>query len=277
MTDSIGSPAPPPSRRRRAAAVGAWLALSGGAVLALHAAAGALPGPPLGSPSHWPHWAEERDAVVIAFAVVRLLGLVAAWYVLVVTAVGVGLRLVSARRLSAVVDRLTVVPLRRLVATTVAVGISAGPVAGAGATALVAPTSVPVSASVPAGVGPPVTVTMHLVTPSGDPPPTSVAPAAAPSPPPVPEAPSSIPVPPSAAPALPESAEAPWATWTVRSGECFWSIADEVLARAWGRPPADAEIVPYWRLLIEANRVELADPDNPDLVFPGQVFSLPDV
>ena len=41
--------------------------------------------------------------------------------------------------------------------------------------------------------------------------------------------------------------------------------------------------VPAWdtvRLgdrLIEANRSRLADPDNPDLVFPGQVFDLPPV
>jgi nucleoid-associated protein YgaU len=64
-------------------------------------------------------------------------------------------------------------------------------------------------------------------------------------------------------------------SWTVRPGECFWSIADDVLARAWGRVPSDAEIVPYWRSLIEANRHLLGDRTNEDLIYPGQVFTVP--
>ena len=59
------------------------------------------------------------------------------------------------------------------------------------------------------------------------------------------------------------------------SGDCFWTIADDLLHRAWGRAPTDAEIVPYWLRLIEANRAELADPGNADLIFPGQVFAVP--
>ena len=31
----------------------------------------------------------------------------------------------------------------------------------------------------------------------------------------------------------------------------------------------------YWRRLIEANRGRLVDPDDPDLVLPGQRFVLP--
>jgi len=42
-----------------------------------------------------------------------------------------------------------------------------------------------------------------------------------------------------------------------------------------GALPTDAEIVPYWRRLIEANRSELAHRDNPDLIFPAQVFVVP--
>ena len=63
--------------------------------------------------------------------------------------------------------------------------------------------------------------------------------------------------------------------WTVKPGECFWSIAEEVLADRWGRSPSDAEIVPYWQRLIAANRHELAHRDNPDLIFPAQVFVVP--
>jgi nucleoid-associated protein YgaU len=61
----------------------------------------------------------------------------------------------------------------------------------------------------------------------------------------------------------------------VKPGECFWSIAEDVLTRHLGHVPTDAEIVPYWRRLIEANRTELAHHDNPDLIFPAQVFVLP--
>ena len=63
--------------------------------------------------------------------------------------------------------------------------------------------------------------------------------------------------------------------WTVQPGDCFWTIADDLLHQAWGRAPTDAEIVPYWLRLIEANRAELADPGNADLIFPGQVFTVP--
>jgi nucleoid-associated protein YgaU len=35
-------------------------------------------------------------------------------------------------------------------------------------------------------------------------------------------------------------------------------------------------VAPYWQRLVEANRPALADPANPDLVFPGQVFTVPD-
>jgi nucleoid-associated protein YgaU len=63
--------------------------------------------------------------------------------------------------------------------------------------------------------------------------------------------------------------------WTVKPGECFWTIAESVLHRAWGRPPSEAEIVPYWQRLIAANRSALAHPGDPDLIFPGQVFDVP--
>jgi nucleoid-associated protein YgaU len=63
--------------------------------------------------------------------------------------------------------------------------------------------------------------------------------------------------------------------WTVRPGQCFWSIAESVLSERWGRSPTDAEIVPYWHRLIDANRHELAVRGDPDLIFPGQVFVVP--
>jgi len=63
--------------------------------------------------------------------------------------------------------------------------------------------------------------------------------------------------------------------WTVRPGECFWSIAERVLTAHTGQAPTDAEIVPYWHRLIDANRAELVQRENPDLILPGQVFTVP--
>ena len=57
-------------------------------------------------------------------------------------------------------------------------------------------------------------------------------------------------------------------TWTVAPGESFWSIAERTVADG-------ADVARYWRTLVDANRERLADPGNPDLLFPGQVLSLP--
>lgn len=64
-------------------------------------------------------------------------------------------------------------------------------------------------------------------------------------------------------------------TVEVRSGDSFWSIAEDHLADDLGRAPSDAEIVTYWSQLIDANADHLADPGNPDLIHAGQVFALP--
>ncbi len=77
-----------------------------------------------------------------------------------------------------------------------------------------------------------------------------------------------------AAEAAPSPPHAPDLTWTIQPGQHFWAVAERVLERAWGRSPTDAEVVPYWRDLIAANRGRLYDRNNPDLVFPGQVLVL---
>jgi hypothetical protein len=63
--------------------------------------------------------------------------------------------------------------------------------------------------------------------------------------------------------------------WTVGPGDHLWRIAEQTLAMSWGRRPTDAEIDPYWRALIAANRSRFADPRNPDLIFLGQQLDLP--
>jgi hypothetical protein len=66
-------------------------------------------------------------------------------------------------------------------------------------------------------------------------------------------------------------------TTEVRTGDSFWSLAEEHLEDVWGRRNlSDAEIVPFWRTLIDANRAELTDPGNPDLLLPGQRLVVPE-
>ena len=64
-------------------------------------------------------------------------------------------------------------------------------------------------------------------------------------------------------PALPaQYTVRPWAV----SRDCFWNIA--------GRPWAYGD--PYkWRLLYNANKAKLPDPNNPDLIEPGMVLDIP--
>ncbi len=224
-----------------------WLAaMAGGIGLALAALSatghGPLAPPPLGSPTRWPGWFEQREPAEAAFALLRLAAVGGCWYLAAVTALGSVVRLLRADVLVAVVDRVTIAPVRHLLAaslTLTLVGI--GPAAARTTTTTTSTTTT----SVPAD-----TVTMVRLPPAGG---TAPGPAPPPAPEPVPE---------------PER-------YTVVPGDCFWTIADDILHRSWGRPPTDAEIVPYWLRLIDANRSGLADPGNADLIFPGQVFDVP--
>jgi nucleoid-associated protein YgaU len=62
--------------------------------------------------------------------------------------------------------------------------------------------------------------------------------------------------------------------WTVELGDHLWGIAAEVVAET-DLHPDDHTIARYWTRLIDANRPRLVDPDNPDLLLPGQVLVLP--
>lgn len=79
-----------------------------------------------------------------------------------------------------------------------------------------------------------------------------------------------------APPEPPAQTSLPPANYSVKSGDCFWSIAKVVMTAHLGRPATNAEVATYWRRLIDANRRGLAHPDNPDLIFPGQVIVLPE-
>ncbi len=285
-------------RRRGLAFLGATLAVGVVAWVLHRSGQGQLAPPPLGRPDAWGAWAGEREPVVAALAILRLLALGAVWYLAVATVVGGALRLCGAGRLVAAVDRLTIPALRRVLVATTSVTLAAGfnPAAAAGQGA--APTATTATTTAVSGGRPPPTLTMRLLGPEAATPSTSLAPTslAPTSLPPTPLPPTPLPPagpaatvtpgPERSPPLAPPPAQAATAragaaqagaekVWTVRPGECFWSIADDVLAQAWGRAPSDAEIVPYWRSLIDANRHLLKDRSNPHLVFPGQVFAVP--
>lgn len=61
----------------------------------------------------------------------------------------------------------------------------------------------------------------------------------------------------------------------VAAGEHLWGIAESALSEALSRPASDAEVDPYWREVVEANRAGLDDPTNPSLIRPGQQVQLP--
>jgi hypothetical protein len=215
---------------------------------------GALTPPPLGSWTALRSWLDAREPVAAAFALLRVAAQVGCWYLLAVTTAGTVVRLVGWRPAVAAADLLTVPWVRRalagvastatLLAAPAGVAVATEPAPGSGGV-IVRLSDEPVDG----GDG---VATMHQL--PDEPTTTTTAPA-----------PATV----SAAPGAATRA------WLVQPGEHFWHVAEETLAAAWGRTPTDREIVPYWRLVIEANRSKLADPGNPDLVFPGQQLTVP--
>jgi hypothetical protein len=125
------------------------------------------------------------------------------------------------------------------------------------------PTAPPTTAAEPAGT----TTVPPTPLPAADPiAPTTAPTSLAPVPPP-PRAP---------APANPDDEPGLFDdTWTVGPGDTFWSIAEEALTDRRGSFPTQDQTVRYWQQLIDANRSQLAAPDNPDLLLPGQSLLLP--
>jgi hypothetical protein len=63
--------------------------------------------------------------------------------------------------------------------------------------------------------------------------------------------------------------------WSVEPGDSLWSIAEDVTSSSGGPAPTEREVARYWQRLVEANRPHLVDPDNPDLLVPGQQVVVP--
>jgi nucleoid-associated protein YgaU len=80
---------------------------------------------------------------------------------------------------------------------------------------------------------------------------------------------------PSFVPVAFEEGSPPGGSVVVKPGDHLWKISESHLEGILERPPELREIVPYWFAVIEANRGRLASGD-PDLIYPGEVITLPD-
>jgi hypothetical protein len=247
--------------------VAGWLLLLAGVAASMAALGrGALAGPPLLAPGDWPAWAADRGPAAASVAVVRVVVLAVAGWLLVVTVVSLLVGAVRPGRLSDLVDLLSVPLVRRVVHGALGVGLAGATAAGVGglggrpvpvpvppaavASAPPAPTSSPGRAADVLLTTP--TTTATTTTTAALPPEPVTPPATGPAPPAEPR------------------------TWRVAPGDHLWSIAEDVLGEALGRPVDDGEVAGYWRRLVAANRERLADPANPDLLFAGDLLVVPD-
>jgi hypothetical protein len=301
---------------RRALPLVAWVGLLLALVVAMLAAGrGNLSAPAWSAPSGWSEWASTRGAPAAALAVVRLVVLAIAAWLLVVTAVSFVLAATRRGREVDVSELLGLPIVRRVVHGALGLGLAGATLAGAAglggsgaglggsgartvevasvagssppvlerlgpaAGAVVATTTMVPATRTTAEVTPvsttsiPVTLTTAEVTTAttvGHLAATTTSTSAAKTTPDVTGAPS---VPPAVA--VPPAVTV--RTWVVRPGEHLWSIARQLLDTGTGPSPADAEVAPYWRQLTEANRDRLADPANPDLLFPGDQLVVPPI
>jgi len=230
-------------------------------VILLRLGSGDLSTPPVDDATRLRAWMAQRDAIVAAFAILRLIAVLLACYLLVCTVGGLLARTLRIPRLVRLVDLGTAPALRRLLCTAAGLGLSASTATLIVDSALVRDRPPVVNENTPAATGaavvtrlssgPPLvverlpdreddegTVTMKVVPP---------------------------PRPPAAEPQF----------WTAAAGDHFWHMAETTLAETWHRSPSDAEVAPYWGMIVDANRAKLVDRSNPDLLYVGQVFRLP--
>lgn len=230
---------------------------------------GALAAPALTDPAGWGAWADGRDPVVATAAVLRLVVLALAWYLLGTTLVGALARLARWGALVRVADVLSVPAVRRVLQASVGAGLAATVVVSS--SGLPAPAGpAPQGPTISAAAGQASSAGMDVLPPPGlAPVPTAPTEAAAP----VPVAP--LPPEPAESPASADTADAAEDLVTVAPGDHLWAIAERHLAAVRGVDVPEAEVAAYWVRLVEANRGRLVDPDDPDLVLPGQRFVLP--
>lgn len=278
----------------------------------LHAAGSDSLSVPLTSLDDLAGWVSDTPPADMAMALLRLAALAATWYLLAVTSLAVVARLVRVRRLRVAVDHISPNVVRRLVTGGSGIGLALGAVVGSlpapdlasgpepatiasaapAAPMFRAPEVTATMTRVPGPVAPPTTATgassaEATMTQLGDPAApsatmTRLGPSASGPAPGSPPAISATPVTYGAdtaaratATGLPAVPEIDPTSWVVEPGDSLWSIASEVTSPP-GGPAADERVVGrYWRRLVEANRAQLVDPDNADLLVPGQRLVVP--
>lgn len=258
-------------RSPRAALV-VWLVGAGAALAALLALGADRPGtPPLTRPSQWASWAADREVLDVVASCARVLAIAALGHLLVVTLaqLGVSLRGERSGRRGRWLGRVAPRFIGALTAAAVASASPAG--ADEAASSAGADRSLPAAATSGSAIQPGMGATMHLVVPGEE---TSL-PWADDLEPASEADPSRSPEVGGEPQGDPASAPAAAGEWVVRPGDHLWGIAEEVLAEREGGEPSEATVRALWVRLIEANRDRLVDPEDPDLILPGQRLVLP--
>ncbi len=241
------------------------------AILALHQ----LGTGPLALPRQWSNpalsdWARDRDPVTIALVVFRLLILAAAYHLAVTTAIGIAGRVMHLPSWVAAADAWTLPPLRSTWGRLAGLGLTATAALTSQLPVATAATRPPATIQIveaPSGIGPGREATLH---PSPTGPSTGTATLR------LVDGPVDHSEPDTPSDGSTMAAEDPRtevAVHLVQPGDHLWSIAEVQLTNHLGRVPTDAEIVPYWQVLIAANP-QVA---NPDLIYPGQPIDVPPV
>lgn len=120
-------------RTRDVLPLAAWL-LSLGVAIVLFGAMGdgPLAAPPMTDPGAWGDWLDDRDGIVATMALLRLLVLAMAWYLVGVTTVGAVARVARWTRLVRVADALSVPLVRRVLQASLGVGLASAVVVSSG-------------------------------------------------------------------------------------------------------------------------------------------------
>ncbi len=280
-------------RFREMLPLAAWVAALCGALVAFTAmGSGQLAAPALTDPGSWSDWAAGRDPAVATAAVLRLVVLALAWYLLGVTAVGAVARVARLTAMVRVADALSLPVVRRVLQTSLGVGLATAvavstttvPGSRAGPDPVMAAAAQEVEAPAPPRMRPlPPRQTATSEAPPREAPPREAPPPAddtaeddhAPTPD-VREGPREAAPPEDRLAQMPAGDTADPTTITVRPGDHLWSIAEQHLSARGDGVPTDEQVAAHWRRLIDVNRDRLVDPANPDLILPGQQFVLPD-
>jgi hypothetical protein len=208
-------------------------------------------------------WLNDSDPIVVVLSLVRAAAVVAVLYVLATTVLCAIAYRSPWRHIAVIADRISL-PASRTLAVRLA-GITAiGTLAMPSTSAFATPTAsdTPVLRHLAPGEPMP---TFQPITTSTTVKPTEPAPATS-----VVESPivtRDAPAPMSTSPSNPSR--------TVQRGENFWTIARSQLLTSLEREPTENEVVTYWRELVKRNQQVLLQPENPDLLFAGQVIELP--